>query len=206
MLVRSARPPIVEDVPALEVAGITVRFGGIVAVDDASLRVGNDEIVGLIGTNGAGKSTLMNAIGGFVPCAGHGASCTATTCRRSVRRTRARMGLGRTFQAALLFPELTVRETVEVALEARGRTGLLSTALFLPRSLRLASGSGAPRPTTSSASSASVATPATASPTSPPAPAASSSSPACSPSTHACSASTNRPPASRNARPRRSVR
>ena len=44
------------------------------------------------------------------------------------------MGLGRTFQAAMLFPELTVRETVEVALEARGRTGLLSTALFLPRS------------------------------------------------------------------------
>jgi ABC-type branched-subunit amino acid transport system ATPase component len=133
VLVRSARPPIVEDVPALEVSGIKVRFGGVVAVDDASLRVGDDEIVGLIGTNGAGKSTLMNAIGGFVPCAGtvrlHGDDVSSTGAAR-----RARMGLGRTFQAALLFPELTVRETVEVALEARGRTGLLSTALFLPRS------------------------------------------------------------------------
>ncbi len=133
VLVRSARPPFVEDVPALEVAGIRVRFGGVVAVDDASLRVGDDEIVGLIGTNGAGKSTLMNAIGGFVPCAGtvriHGSDVSSTGAAR-----RARMGLGRTFQAALLFPELTVRETVEVALEARGRTGLLSTALFLPRS------------------------------------------------------------------------
>jgi ABC-type branched-subunit amino acid transport system ATPase component len=49
---------------------------------------------------------------------------------------RARTGLGRTFQAARLFPELTVRETVQVALEARGRTGLLSTALFLPSSTR----------------------------------------------------------------------
>src|SRR4029079_8185160 len=72
VLVRSVRPPIVEDVPALEVAGIRVRFGGIVAVDDASLQVGNDEIVGLIGTNGAGKSTLMNAIGGLGHC--HGAA------------------------------------------------------------------------------------------------------------------------------------
>ena len=133
VLVRSARPPIVEDVPALDVSGIKVRFGGVVAVDDASLRVGDDEIVGLIGTNGAGKSTLMNAIGGFVPCAGrvriHGDDVSSTGAAR-----RARLGLGRTFQAALLFPELTVRETVEVALEARGRTGLLSTALFLPRS------------------------------------------------------------------------
>src|SRR4029078_2341223 len=107
----------VERVPALEMSGVRVRFGGVVAVDDASLRVGDDEIVGLIGTNGAGKSTLMNAIGGFVPCAGtvrlHGDHVACTGAAR-----RARMGRGRTFQAALLFPELTVRETVEVALEA----------------------------------------------------------------------------------------
>ncbi len=133
MLVRAARPELVADVPALEASGISVRFGGVVAVDDVSLRVGNDEIVGLIGTNGAGKSTLMNAIGGFVSARGtvhlHGEDVTSMGPAR-----RARHGLGRTFQAARLFPELTVRETVEVALEARGRTGFLSTALFLPRS------------------------------------------------------------------------
>jgi ABC-type branched-subunit amino acid transport system ATPase component len=96
-----------------------------------SLTVASDEIVGLIGTNGAGKSTLMNAIGGFVPAAGtvrlHGDDVSGLGAAR-----RAREGLGRTFQAARLFPELTVREAVEVALEARGRTGFLSTALYLP--------------------------------------------------------------------------
>jgi ABC-type branched-subunit amino acid transport system ATPase component len=134
VLQRAARPPAAGDVAALEVAGVSVRFGGIVAVDGVSLTVGSDEIVGLIGTNGAGKSTLMNAIGGFVPAAGtarlHGQDLWSMGSAR-----RAREGLGRTFQAARLFPELTVRETVEVALEARGRTGFLATALVLPRSV-----------------------------------------------------------------------
>jgi ABC-type branched-subunit amino acid transport system ATPase component/ABC-type branched-subunit amino acid transport system permease subunit len=133
VLQRQARPPVADGVPALEVAGVSVRFGGIVAVDHVSLTVGSDEIVGLIGTNGAGKSTLMNAIGGFVPATGtvhlHGDDISAIGPSR-----RAREGIGRTFQAARLFPELTVRETVQVALEARGRTGFLSTALFLPTS------------------------------------------------------------------------
>ena len=54
----------------LVATGITVRFGGRVAVDHVDVRVGARELVGLIGTNGAGKSTLMNAIGGFVPADG----------------------------------------------------------------------------------------------------------------------------------------
>ena len=130
-LKRKVRPAVTSGVRALEVRDIRVRFGGNVAVDGVTLAVGNDEIVGLIGTNGAGKSTLMNAIGGFVRAKGtielHGDDVT-----RHGPARRAREGLGRTFQAAQLFPELTVRETVEVALEARGRTGFLSTALFLP--------------------------------------------------------------------------
>jgi ABC-type branched-subunit amino acid transport system ATPase component len=99
------------------------------------MTVADGEIVGLIGTNGAGKSTLMNAVGGFVPSTGR---CTLAGTELSGLgpAARARAGLGRTFQAAALFPELTVRETVSVALEARGRTGLLSAALWLPRSVR----------------------------------------------------------------------
>jgi ABC-type branched-subunit amino acid transport system ATPase component len=119
----------------MEVREVCVRFGGLVAVDRASLAVGANEIVGLIGTNGAGKSTLMNAIGGYLPCTGS-VSLLGADVSRARPAERARLGLGRTFQAATLFPELTVRETVQVALESRGRTGLVSSALLVPRANR----------------------------------------------------------------------
>jgi ABC-type branched-subunit amino acid transport system ATPase component/ABC-type branched-subunit amino acid transport system permease subunit len=113
--------------------GVTVRFGGRVAVDHVDLRVGPRELVGLIGTNGAGKSTLMNAIGGFVPADGHfevlGRDVTALPAYR-----RHRLGLGRTFQAARLYDDLTVRETVMVALEARDRSRVVPSMLHVPPS------------------------------------------------------------------------
>ncbi|WP_436775975.1 ABC transporter permease subunit [Yinghuangia sp. YIM S09857] len=134
-LTRTSRTPPPTGRPVLATSDVLVRFGGRIAVDGVSVQVFPDEIVGLIGTNGAGKSTLMNAIGGFVPSKGD-----VELLRRDVSGTapakRARLGLGRTFQAATLFPELTVRETVQIALEARGRTGLLSTALHLPHTFK----------------------------------------------------------------------
>ncbi len=121
-----------ERVPAtLSARDISVRFGGNHAVNNVSIEVDDGEIVGLIGTNGAGKSTLMNAIGGFVPSTGE-VTIGGKNVAGMSSANRAKQGLGRTFQAASLFPELTVRETVQVALEARGRTGFISTALFLP--------------------------------------------------------------------------
>ena len=120
---------------ALAVRDVSVTFGGLRAVDRVSIVAHPGEVVGLIGTNGAGKSTLMNAIGGFTPAEGIVEILGNDVSGRSAS-ARARVGLGRTFQAARLFPELTVRETVQVALEARGRTGLLSTALFLPSASR----------------------------------------------------------------------
>jgi ABC-type branched-subunit amino acid transport system ATPase component len=121
--------------PALAVRDVSVTFGGLRAVDRVSIVAHPGEVVGLIGTNGAGKSTLMNAIGGFATADGIVEILGIDVSGRSAS-ARARVGLGRTFQAARLFPELTVRETVQVALEARGRTGLLSTALFLPSASR----------------------------------------------------------------------
>lgn len=99
---------------ALRATGISVRFGGRLAVDNAHMEVAPGEIVGLIGTNGAGKSTLINAIGGFVPSKGR-VELYGLPIHRLKPAERSRRGLGRTFQAATLFPELTVRETVLVA-------------------------------------------------------------------------------------------
>ncbi len=121
---------------ALVADAVSVRFAGRVAVDEASLRIGPREVVGLIGTNGAGKSTLMNAIGGYVPMTGRITLLDRDVTGLSPAR-RARAGLGRTFQAARLFGDLSVRETLQVAAEARHRTGFLSTALFLPRGFRV---------------------------------------------------------------------
>ncbi len=115
--------------------GMTVTFGGRVAVDHVDLRVGARELVGLIGTNGAGKSTLMNAIGGFVAADGHvevlGRDVTGLPAYR-----RHRLGLGRTFQAARLYDDLSVRETVMVALEGRVRSRILPSMLHVPPSPR----------------------------------------------------------------------
>ncbi|MCK9902654.1 ABC transporter [Parafrankia colletiae] len=129
------REPLPAELAVLRTTDLRVRFGGLTAVDGVSLQVKPGEIIGLIGTNGAGKSTLMNAIGGFLP-AGGTVELAGQDITGASPAARARAGLGRTFQTATLFPELTVRQTVQIALEARGRTGLLSTALHLPHTFR----------------------------------------------------------------------
>ena len=92
------------------------------------MRVGAHELVGLIGTNGAGKSTLMNAIGGFVPADGRVEVLGRDVTRLPAYR-RHRLGLGRGFQAARLYDDLTVRETVMVALEGAGPLASLPSML-----------------------------------------------------------------------------
>ncbi len=110
-----AAPPIPADVTTVvSTRNVTVRFGARVVVDSVDLAVGRSEIVGLIGTNGAGKTTLMNAICGFVPYAGIVEILGRNVDRRSPAR-RAQLGLGRSWQGAELFPDLTVRDTVGLA-------------------------------------------------------------------------------------------
>lgn len=104
-------------VPALEVVGVTKRFGGVTATDDVSLVLHEGEILGLLGANGAGKTTLFDLISGFFPVdAGriclHGSDVTGLS-----PDARARLGLGRSFQDSKLFPALTIAETIRVAFE-----------------------------------------------------------------------------------------
>jgi len=117
----------------LVATGITVRFGGRVALDRVDVRVGAHELVGLIGTNGAGKSTLMNAIGGFLPAEGRVVVLGHDVSRLPAYR-RHRLGLGRSFQAARLYDDLSVRETVMVALEGRSRSHLVPSMFHVPPS------------------------------------------------------------------------
>jgi branched-chain amino acid transport system ATP-binding protein len=103
--------------PALRCDGVLKRFGGITAVSDVDLELHQGQILGLIGQNGAGKTTLLDCISGFLPIDGGtiwvgGQDITGLSPHR-----RARLGLGRSFQEARLFPALPVEEVLAVACE-----------------------------------------------------------------------------------------
>ncbi|HEY7134393.1 MAG TPA: ATP-binding cassette domain-containing protein [Acidimicrobiia bacterium] len=142
---RRARPPSVPRHAAprrasaelgLRLRSVSVAFHSRVAVDDVDLDVREGEVVGLIGTNGAGKTTLMNAVSGFVPSRGR-IELNGRRIDRLPPHRRCRLGLARSFQSAALYPGLSVRETLMVALEARGRSRFVPSLLALPPSSRM---------------------------------------------------------------------
>ena len=107
----------------IDARDVTVRFGGLTAVNSASLQVRQGEIVGLIGPNGAGKTTFFNAIAGYnTPASGtinlYGVDVTELPVYR-----RARVGVARTFQLIQLFRQLTVYENLMVATHVHNPTG-----------------------------------------------------------------------------------
>jgi ABC-type branched-subunit amino acid transport system ATPase component len=109
----------VTELAGLRIEGLTVRFGGVVAVSDLNLSAPMGAITGLVGPNGAGKTTTFNACSGLVkPATGriflHGQDVSSIG-----PAGRARRGLGRTFQKTELFGSLTVRENIALGREAR---------------------------------------------------------------------------------------
>lgn len=127
------RPNREEARPVIETEGITVRFGGLTACSDVSLKVCEGEIVGLIGPNGAGKTTFFNAVAGLnQPSSGRVMIYGQDVTDLAVHE-RAESGVARTFQAIQLFGQLSVFENLLVATHQHNETGLMGN-LFVTRS------------------------------------------------------------------------
>ena len=116
----------------LEVRGVHVHFGGVRAVDGIDLSVAPGEIVGIIGPNGAGKTTLLDAVCGHASLAQGEVWFEGRRVDGVLPYRRARLGIGRSFQDARLFPTMTVREVLLGALHPSFTSGFLAEALHLP--------------------------------------------------------------------------
>jgi branched-chain amino acid transport system ATP-binding protein len=123
--------------PALEVRGLTKRFGGVIAVDACSFEAPLGQVTGLIGPNGAGKSTAIDLISGFkLPDSG-----TILFKGRALEglppHAISRLGLIRTFQTPREWPGLTVLENVVMARWDKGREGFLAALAGIGRAQRV---------------------------------------------------------------------
>jgi branched-chain amino acid transport system ATP-binding protein len=120
----------------LSVRDVTVRFGGITALDGVSLEVCAGEVLGVIGPNGAGKTTLFNVICGFVEARAGTISWHGQRLGRIRPDRLAEHGIARTLQGVGLFAQLTVLENVMVGAQRFRRAQLASSLLALPSSDR----------------------------------------------------------------------
>jgi branched-chain amino acid transport system permease protein len=119
--------------PLPEVRDARKTFGGLVAVNDVSLRVRRGEIVALIGPNGAGKSTTFNLITGVLQTSGGTISVAGERIDGSRPQAIAARGVARTFQHVKLLPEMSVLDNVAIGAHLRGKAGFLRGLLHLER-------------------------------------------------------------------------
>jgi branched-chain amino acid transport system permease protein len=117
----------------LRVEGLTVRHGGVTALDDVSLAVPTGAVCGVIGPNGAGKTTLFNTVTGLQAASGGRIVFDGRSILGRPAHELARLGMSRTFQELALFSSLTVRQNVLVGLHAGVRSWFVPTAVRTPR-------------------------------------------------------------------------
>ncbi len=115
------------DRPVLAVEHLALTIGGARIIDDVSIVVAEGEMLGVIGPNGAGKTTLFNLISGVLSPTSGTVLLMGTDVTAESIVTRARAGLGRTFQTSSLFPALTATENVRLAAQVRLRS---ATSVF----------------------------------------------------------------------------
>ena len=120
----------------LEIRDVTVRFGGLTALDAVSLTAAPRQVTGIIGPNGAGKTTLLNVLCGFVRPATGEVSLGAASLTGLPPHRLASLGIARTLQGVGLFRGLTVLENVMAGATSQARAGFWSALLGLPRSDR----------------------------------------------------------------------
>jgi branched-chain amino acid transport system ATP-binding protein len=117
----------------LDVQGVTVRFGGIVALDDVSFAVRRGDICGLIGPNGAGKTTLFNCLSRLYPYQSGDILFEGVSMAAQPTHRIAGLGLARTFQNLAIFARLPVRDNIMIGAHSRSSAGFVASALRLPR-------------------------------------------------------------------------
>ncbi|MGO3741851.1 high-affinity branched-chain amino acid ABC transporter ATP-binding protein LivG [Kerstersia sp.] len=118
--------------PLLSVQDLSMRFGGLLAVDGVAFDVQPDEVFAIIGPNGAGKTTVFNCVGGFYRPSGGSVRMLGQEIAGLPSHKVARHGLVRTFQNVRLFKQLTVLENLLVAQHTQVENGLLKGLLKLP--------------------------------------------------------------------------
>jgi branched-chain amino acid transport system ATP-binding protein len=116
----------------LEVQDVTVRFGGITALDRVSFRVAAGHIVGLIGPNGAGKTTLFNCLSRLYGFSDGEIRFEGRPLLATPAHGIAHLGIGRTFQNLALFGTMSVRQNIMLGGHSRTRSGFVANALRLP--------------------------------------------------------------------------
>lgn len=120
----------------LSIQDLTIRFGGVVALDAVSLSIPEGVVFGLIGPNGAGKTTCFNCISGLYRPQGGKVLLNGTDLLKLPRHEVARHGVSRTFQNVALYGSLSVLENVMVGAQSKTPVSLLSSALGTARTRR----------------------------------------------------------------------